>query len=201
MRLYVVDGEYYPSITTVLGRTAPKEKVESLQKWREAIGENEADAILKDAAESGTHLHLLVERFLRGDDLLAEQFSEKVRGGFNSLKSVLKKISNVWGQEVPLYSKDLGIAGRCDCIGVFNGLPSIIDFKTSRKIKRESDIEDYFLQMTAYSIMHNEMFGTDIKDGVIIMSSEFSFPQVFKKDLRFYKENLRNRVNSFYQSL
>jgi genome maintenance exonuclease 1 len=199
MRLYVIDGEYYPSITTVLGKTISKEKMDSLENWKLSIGEENANEIVNEAARNGTNVHLLIERFLMGEDLRPDEFTKEQINGFNSLKINLSKISEVWGQEVPLYTKVLGIAGRCDCIGVYEGRPSIIDFKTSRKIKKEDDIEDYFLQLTAYATMHNEMFSTNIKHGVILMSSALGFPQVFKKELSFYYDKLKNRVNSFYQ--
>ncbi len=199
MRLYVVGENYYPSITTVLGKSAPLEKTESLNKWRDSIGHEEADKITKEAAESGTTVHAIIEKFLKKEPIDRQQYDEKAMKGFLALKVPLSKVSEVWGQEVALFSDTLGIAGRCDCIGIYENKPCIIDFKTSRRIKNEAYINDYFLQLTAYSIMHNEMFGTKIMDGVIIMSSGFGFPQIFKKNLLQYYDSLKNRVYEFYK--
>lgn len=200
MRLYVVGENYYPSITTVLGNTSPAEKIESLNNWRNSIGHEEADKITKEAAESGTTVHAIIEKFLKKEPIDRLQYDEKAMKGFLALKIPLSKVSEVWGQEVALFSEKLGIAGRCDCIGVYENKPCIIDFKTARRLKHEEDINDYFLQLTAYSIMHNEMFGTKIVDGVILMSSGFGFPQIFKKNLVQYYDKLKTRVHQFYKT-
>ena len=201
MRLYVSpSGQYYPSITTILGKTTPPDKQESLDRWRAALG-SKADEITKHAANKGTNVHLLAERFLNGENLNISEFSAEDVSAFNGLKLKLKNITEVWAQEVPLYSDKLQIAGRCDCIGVIHGNASIIDFKTSRKTKSSSQILDYKLQLTAYSVMHNEMFGTDIKHGVILMTSGLGFPQEFKVNLCEYIEPLKDRINKFYDSL
>lgn len=199
MRLYVVGENYYPSITTVLGKSVSQEKVESLNRWRDSIGHAEADRITLEAAESGTAVHAIIEKFLKKEQINKSDYDEKSMKGFLALKVPLSKVSDVWGQEVALFSETLGIAGRCDCVGVYENKPCIIDFKTSRRIKHEDDINDYFLQLTAYSIMHNEMFGTKIVDGVILMSSGFGFPQMFKKNLLQYYDSLKNRVYHFYK--
>jgi len=200
MRLYVVGENYYPSITTVLGNTSPAEKIESLNNWRNSIGHEEADKITKEAAESGTTVHAIIEKFLKKEPIDRLQYDEKAMKGFLALKVPLSRVSEVWGQEVALFSEKLGIAGRCDCIGVYENKPCIIDFKTARRLKHEEDITDYFLQLTAYSIMHNEMFGTKIVDGVILMSSGFGFPQIFKKNLVQYYDKLKTRVHQFYKT-
>ena len=195
-------GKYYPSITTVLSKTTPKEKLESLQNWRDSVGHEEADKISKLATDRGTAVHLLAERYLKKEDLLQENdFSEEEVKMFNGLKLKLNKISEVWGQEVALYSDLLEVAGRCDAIGVYNGVPSIIDFKTSSKIKSDSDIYDYKLQLCAYAVMHNEMFGTDINQGVVLMTSAGGFPQEFIVKLTDYVEALAVRTEEFYEQI
>lgn len=203
MRLYAASKDkYYPSITTVLGKTQSKEKIAALDNWRNAIGADEAERQTQHAATKGTGVHLLIERYLKKEPLIqGDEFSPEMMSGFNCLKLKLDKIDEVWGQEVPLYSNLLAVAGRCDCIGVYKGVPCIIDFKTSRRIKGKDDIEDYYLQLTAYSIMHNELFDTDISQGVILMSSGEGFPQEFRVNLLDYVDKLISRVDQFYNQL
>jgi CRISPR/Cas system-associated exonuclease Cas4 (RecB family) len=201
MRFYETpEGKFYPSITTVLGGTMPAEKQLALKNWQTSLGMDVAQKKTKDAADHGTAVHLLTERYLKKEPL--QQAGENIKfedmAAFNALKLKLKKIEEIWGQEVALYSDILGVAGRTDLIGVYKGKPSIIDFKTSGRIKSEKDIEDYRLQLCAYAIMHNEMFNTDIQDGVILMTSAGGFPQEFNVDLSQYVEKLARRVDEFY---
>lgn len=203
LRVYEnANGRYFPSITTILGQTMPEEKAESLKKWQKALGDL-ATKQTKDAADRGTAVHTLIERYLKKEALVRP--NEIVENSnmmlFNALKLKLDKIEEVWGLEVPLYSETLEVAGRCDCIGVFKGKPCIIDFKTSTRLKDNSKIEDYRLQLTAYAIMHNEMFGTSITDGVILMTSAAGFPQEFNVNLLDYIEPLCVRIQEFYDNL
>lgn len=204
MRFYETpEGKFYPSITTVLGATASPEKERALKSWQASLGINEAQKRTKAAADRGTAVHLLTERYLKKEQLIqpGEHFEQLEINMFNALKLKLNKINEVWGQEVALFSNILEMAGRCDCIGVYNGTPCIIDFKTSGRIKSEKDIEDYRLQLCAYAIMHNEMFGTDITKGIILMTSDTGFPQEFKVDIEDYYEPLAIKVEAFYQKI
>ncbi len=203
MRLYETpNGQFYPSITTVLGNTMSREKAEALEKWYKSLGD-EAAKKSKEAADNGTAVHLLIERHLKGEKLVqpGESFSDKQMAQFNSLKLSLKKIDKVIAQEVALYSDELRVAGRCDCVAVYKGEASIIDFKTSRRLKQSDDIEDYKLQLCAYAMMHNELFQTNIMQGVIIMSSDGGFPQEFVVELFDYVDPLIERINKFYLNL
>lgn len=181
----------------------PEEKAASLEKWRTSLGREKADKVTRDAANNGTQVHKLIERFLKGEELFreGEAFEPLEISGFNALKLKLKKIDELWGLEIALYSDLLAVAGRCDCVGIYKGKPSIIDFKTSMRLKGEKQIEDYKLQICAYSIMHNEMFGTEITDGVILMTSAGGFPQEFIVDLTKYVDPLIARIDEFYQRL
>lgn len=201
MRFYETpEGNYYPSITTVLGKTMSEEKEKSLKSWQMSLGMDAAQKKAKEAADRGTAVHLLAERFIKGEELIqtGEKFDQASITAFNALKIKLKKIKP-WAQEVALYSDTLGVAGRTDLIGVYAGVPAIVDFKTSSRIKSETDIEDYKHQLCAYAIMHNEMFGTDIGAGVILMTSAGGFPQEFRVDLSKYRDALLQRVNTFYK--
>lgn len=204
MRFYETPyKKYYPSITTILGSTQPEEKQKALKNWQNSLGISKAQQVAKQAADKGTAVHLLIERYLKKEELIHkdEKFEPEQINLFNALKLKLNKIDEIWGQEVALYSDLLEVAGRCDCIGVYKGTPSIIDFKTSGRIKSDKDILDYKLQLCAYAIMHNEMHDTNIKHGVILMTSQTGFPQEFNVDLDDYAEELVSRINLFYDQL
>ena len=202
MRLYETpEGKFYPSITTVLGHTMPEEKEKALKNWQTSLGMDAAQKKTKEAADHGTAVHLLIERYLKKEPLKqeGEQFDVKSMTAFNALKLKLNKIEEIWCQEGSLYSDTLGVAGRTDCIGVYKGKPCIIDFKTSGRLKSDKDIEDYKLQLCAYAIMHNEMFDTDINDGVILMTSDGGFPQEFNINLLDHVDALAERTEKFYE--
>lgn len=204
MRFYETsDGKFYPSITTVLGGTIPEEKAASLKKWQNSLGAPLAQKKTQDAADHGTAVHLLAERYLKKEELIqkGDNISQQNIAAFNALKLKLNKVEEIWGQEIALFSDLIGVAGRTDLIGVYKGKPSIIDFKTSSRLKGPKQIEDYRLQLCAYAIMHNEMFNTNIVDGVILMTSDGGFPQEFFVNLNDYVEPLMLRVDEFYQKL
>lgn len=195
-------GIYYPSITTILGHTEPEEKRLSLQRWKDSLGEEEATRVSKAATDRGTNVHLLAERFFKGEDVEAPIDGRPVPpadlASFKALKTKLKAVNEVWGQECALYSEELEVAGRCDFVGVHRSIPSIIDFKTASRVKGHDDIHDYKLQLTFYAQAHNEMFGTSIERGVILMVADTGFPLEFVVDLREFTAPLRERVKSFW---
>lgn len=190
-----------PSITTVLGGTQPPEKKKALSDWANAIGQANAKAHTKRACIRGENVHLMIEQMLRNEDINVPAASDADRKLFVSMKLLLRRITSVYGLEVPLFSKVLGVAGRTDCVGEFAGVPSIIDFKTSGKPKSDKEIEDYWLQCTFYALAHNEMFGTDIRQGVILMGVENGLPLMWKKDLYECITPLANRIEGFYQNM
>lgn len=204
MRFYDLENEkYYPSITTILGNTPTAEKQKSLNDWRNSLGAGKADAITEEARRRGTAVHTLAERYLLGQELeqKGDLFKEDDKKAFNVLKLKLKNIVEVWGQEKVLYSDVLEVAGRCDLICVYKEFPAIVDYKTARRIKNKDEIEDYKLQLAFYSIAHNEMFGTDIKNGIILMVSDGGFPLEFSFKLEEFYEPLIERVEKFYKKL
>jgi CRISPR/Cas system-associated exonuclease Cas4 (RecB family) len=196
----------YPSITTVLGGTEAPEKTASLESWRNSLGKEKAAAFTKKAQDHGTNVHLLAERYLKKEPVDAlingKPVPQTDMAAFNALKLKLDKINVIWGQEVALYSPSLEVAGRCDLAGEFKGVPVIVDFKTASRVKGISDIHDYKLQLLFYATAHNEMFGTDIKEGIILMVSAAGFPQefriVFNDELR---EELKTRVKKYWTSV
>jgi genome maintenance exonuclease 1 len=202
-RVYAIDEErYYPSITTILGQSLPMEKQNVLNAWRARVGNKEADRISKAACDRGTNTHLMLERYLRNEDPRIEDFPQEHSAMFKSLRLELRNINRVYGQEVVLYSDILGVAGRCDLVAEYKGEIAIVDYKTSSRVKSADEIGDYWLQCAAYAIMHNEMFGTNIKKMVILMGVENKLPLIFKRTISDELVlNLIERVNSFYQKL
>jgi CRISPR/Cas system-associated exonuclease Cas4 (RecB family) len=191
-------GMSYPSITTLLGH---KEKP-WLADWRKSLGQDKAAKETKRASERGDAIHKLIEYYLDNKltpDILRKTNPEYV-AGFNQVKLRLNKVNNIRAQEVAIYSDTLGVAGRIDCIGEYDGVLSVVDFKTSTNSKMESMIEDYFLQTTAYAIMWNEITSEPIEDVVIIMSVERSMaPLLFKEKIDKYVKPLLIRINEYYE--
>ena len=179
-RVYVTpNGHTYPSITSVLG-SQPKP---SLDAWRERVGDEEADRIMKESAKLGTAVHDLCERYLSNQNLL--MVNDEARGVFNRFRFLLGNINNIVGLEIPLYSDILKLAGTADCIAEYNGVLSVIDFKTSKRAKKEEWIEDYFIQAFFYSAAFFEMTGAIPEQIVILIAVRESFEvQVFKKPFK-----------------
>lgn len=180
-RLYPTPtGKSHPSITTVLGM-CPKKKA-SLAKWRERVGKDKAQAISTRAATRGTNFHSIVENYLNNcyneGDFKSSPLPLLM---FKNAAPTLNRINKVYLQEAALYSDHLEIAGRVDCIGEFDGIPSIIDFKTSAEEKREEWMEDYYIQETGYGCMFYELYKERIKQLVTIVACEDGNTQVVIK--------------------
>lgn len=186
------DGTRLPSVTTVLGAM----KKEAIMAWRKKVGEDVANAISKKATGRGTNVHTLCERYLNNESL--GNIMPDALEMFLSLKPHLNKINNIHYQEQALWSTQLGMAGRVDCIGEYEGELSVIDFKTSRKIKTVDQIEDYFWQTSAYALMYEELIGTPIDNLVIIMAVEDDKPLIFKQKTENHIEGLVKAIN-FYK--
>ena len=164
------DNKPVPSVTTVLSGTSKSK--DGLVQWRNRVGDEEADRIIKQSTDIGTAVHEAIEKFLNKEDwdnfentsdqILAKNISNKF------IKDALKGITEIWGLEVGLILDNL-YAGTADCVGLYKDIPTLIDFKTAKKIKKRDWIEDYFLQGCAYANAHNVMFGTDIQQIVILM--------------------------------
>lgn len=172
-RLYATpDGFKVPSVTTILEKTKPAEAREALANWRRAVGEAKANQITTEAASRGTRMHTFLERYIKGEELRDSVSNPYAQQSLLMAKKVIdagfKPISEVWGSEVPLYFPEL-YAGTTDCVGVHDNEEAILDFKQTNKPKRIEWIEDYFLQLTAYALAHNEVHGTNIRKGVILM--------------------------------
>jgi len=171
-------GRYYkdsnnnlvPSVTTVLSNTSNKSG--GLMDWRLRVGDEEADRVIKQSTDIGTSVHLAIENYLNNNEWsnfgssYEERISKQITQRF--ISDALKNITEVWGLEVGLILDNL-YAGTADCVGKYSDVPSLIDFKTAKKIKKREWIEDYFLQGCAYANAHNVMFESNIKQIVILM--------------------------------
>ena len=190
--------EAYPSITSVL---SIRQK-EGLLKWRKNVGEEVANHVMVQAANRGTAVHNMVEDYLNNVDLeqvdkYKKQFLPRMM--FNVLKPELSKINNIRLQEAQMFSSDYTVAGRCDCVAEYDGVLSIIDFKTSTKEKNEDWIENYFIQGAAYSEMYKEHFGEEVTQVVILITTEEGTTQVFTKNKVDYLPKLKEAVEDFYK--
>ena len=187
-RLYVApDGSRYPSVTTVLSILSE----DSIREWRNRVGEEVANQISTRAAGRGTLVHSIIEGYLKNED--TTNYLPHIRQSLENIRPILdRSIGKIFGLETALYSRHLGMAGRCDCIAEFDGVPSIIDFKTSRKVKKKEWISNYFAQMSAYAIMFEERSGMPITNTVVIMDVDGHEPLVFKEHRDNYTELLLN---------
>jgi len=191
-RFYVTpDGNSYPSITTVLSL----QDKPGLKKWRDGVGEKEAKRISKESMRIGTAVHQMAEFYLSNYIIKLKNEEKKIVDTFNRLRFLLGNINNIVGVEIPLFSDLLRVAGTTDCIAEYNGQLSVIDFKTSRKPKKEEWIDDYYMQTFAYKLMFEEMTGIEIQQIVILVACVESFDvQVFKKPAKDADEWLEKLV-------
>lgn len=191
------EGNVYPSITTVLSVLG----TEYLDAWRTRIGEDVAREITRKAGERGDHLHAVLESYVKNEELtFPTDPQSKVRIMFNRMKRPLTAFANnIVAQEIPLYSDELKIAGRCDMIGDWKKVLSIIDFKGSTKSKRKDWIQGYFMQATGYSLMFEERTGIQIDTIVILMCSETDFAcQIFEEDRKKFIEPLKDTIKKYH---
>ena len=192
VRYYDIDAVKYPSITSVLNCKPNK----SLEKWREEVGESVADYISEKSADRGTKVHSLIESYIKGErgqvmDLLPNAL-------FRIMQPYIDMIDNVVMLETPLWSNKLKVAGRVDCIAEYNGVLSVIDFKTSSR-SSEKPSSQHMVQASAYAEMYKEHFAEEVTQVVILMVNEEGTIQVFKKNKVDYLPKLKEAVESFYK--
>ena len=191
-RFYVTpEGNKYPSITTVLS----DRNKEGIIKWRESVGNDVANQVMRQAASRGTAVHTLIENYLNNEELSKQAVLHVAL--FVTMKSELDNINNIRIQEGGLYSDKLGVAGRVDCIAEYKGKISVIDFKTSTKEKKEEWVENYFIQGSAYCEMYEERFLQPIEQVVFLIVTEDGAVQTFIKDKRDYLPLLKTAIKEF----
>lgn len=199
------DGSKVPSVTTILDATKPAEKRIALANWKKRVGEAQAQQITTEAASRGTRMHKWLETYVKEGDMGlpgTNPFSKQSHSMANVIvfEGLGKHVTEFWGVEVPVYYSGL-YAGTTDCIGVWKGLPAIMDFKQTNKTKKREWIEDYFLQLAAYALAHNVTHGTDIKQGVILMCSannEYQEFEVSGSDFEMYTHKWLERVEQYH---
>jgi len=195
-RFYVTPTGLFPSITTVLG--ARKEKQKGLAKWRERVGNDVANHIMRTAAGRGTAVHHMCEDFLNNKDVIKEDQKFLPWCLFSQLKPTLEKsINNIYAQECGLWSEKYRVAGRVDCIAEWNGIPSIIDFKTSRSERKDDYNFEYYMQASAYAEMFEERTGIEINQIVILVVTEDGLVQEFVKEKHEYLPHLIETIDMF----
>jgi|TARA_R110000744_G_scaffold66153_3_gene135223 genome maintenance exonuclease 1 len=202
------EGVNLPSITTVLSILSR----DSIAKWRARVGEKEANRISYRASTRGTSVHEICEKYVNNDpdwnkymainpdngEMKMTKRTPDLIDSFLKMKPILdERLTTVYAQEAPLYSTHLGVAGRVDCVGIFDGKLSIIDYKTAMKPKRLDWIKNYFMQESAYAIMWEERTGMPITQLVTIISVDNHEPQVFVEHRDNWVRPLRDTIAQY----
>ena len=198
------DKEKLPSVTTILDQTQSAEKRESLAKWREKVGEDNATRIVDESAARGTAMHEILEKYVLDEGYLDETTVGKQAHNMalQVIQSGLSNVTEYYGTECTLYYPGL-YAGQTDLVGIHKGQNAIIDFKQTNKPKRREWIDDYFMQLSAYAMAHNILFNTQITKGVVMMCSKDNYYQEFViegAEFQKYKHNFLRRVDEYYKN-
>ena len=202
MRKYLFDDEKLPSVTSILQATKSEEDKAALENWKQRVGHKEANKIKTEASSRGTSMHSYIEDFLRGR--INESFFESNEQYKNMAKEIIDKgikgnLEEVYGMETTLrYQQKYG--GTADLVGVYQGKEAIIDFKQANKPKKIDYIQDYFLQLGAYTLAHNIVYKTNITLGVILLCTVDNLFQDFKiegPELQMYQNLFLGRVKKF----
>ena len=180
-RHYEIGTDKLPSVTTILSQTQSEEKKNSLASWQARMGKQNADRIRDISAMRGTVMHTYLEGYINNKPHLDITAIGQEAGKMANIvvESGLGDLEEVWGSEVTLYYPGL-YAGQTDVVGIYNGRESIIDFKQTNKPKQREWIEDYFVQLAAYAMAHNQVYDTKIQSGIILMCSKDGFFQKFE---------------------
>ena len=204
-RHYDIGNTKLPSVTTILSACQSDEKRQSLADWKARMGDKAADEVRDTAAARGTAMHTYLEHYLDGTgykDLTplgrqAEVMANKI------IESGLGDLEELWGLETTLYYPDL-YAGATDVVGVYGGQPAIIDFKQSNKPKRREWILDYFEQLGAYAMAHNQVYGTKIQSGIVLMcTKDFMFQkfEVSGREFVGHQHAFLRKVDQYYKNV
>jgi hypothetical protein len=210
-RYLLPDGSRVPSVTTILDKTKPEESRRALAAWRDRVGHARAQEITTEAANRGTRMHSYLDEYIKNNNMSKFPSNPYAQTSwFMAAQIILEgfpKVEEFWGMEVSVYYEGL-YAGTTDCVGIWKGKPAIIDFKQSNRIKERDDIPDYFMQLAAYANAHNNMFGTDIKSGVILMcikpktnqdTPEYREFEILEDQFEYWSNQWSNRVEEFYR--
>lgn len=199
-RHYIIPTEggdvAYPSITSILSWFSAK----GIKEWRKRVGEKEANRISTQASRRGTNVHKIIEDYIAGKEDYQSNLMPIHIEDFNKIKSELdQNLNNIRGLEVALFSHKLRCAGRSDCIAEWKGQPSILDWKTSRKVKKREHIQDYFVQGTFYATAWEEMTGEKIENIVIVMAPTDHDVLVFEEKVEDWYPLTEQRIDQWYR--
>jgi len=205
VRKYSIGQEKLPSVTTIISSTQDADKTANLAKWKLKVGDVEAERIKNTAALRGTAMHTYLEHYVKGGNVLdlTDLGREAKSMGEIIIKKGLPDMDEVWGVETTLFYPGL-YAGQTDMCGVYQGRESIIDFKQSNKPKRAEWIGDYKLQLAAYATAHDQVYGTSIEQGVILMCTPDNFFQRFivnGSEFREYKWRWLQKISDYYVAI
>ena len=196
-RIYTTPtGEKYKSITTVLSH----HNKEAIMEWRQNVGEEYADKVSKKAADRGTKVHKICEDYINNEttEFKLKMLMPDLKELFFKIRPKIdENLGDVYSQEQALYSHKLRTAGRVDLIGYWNGKLSVIDFKTSTKQKEEENIQNYFMQCTAYALMFSELTGIWIDDIVVLIATEEGPSQMFERQIHDYRKPLMQYIDKY----
>ena len=194
------DGETLPSVTTILGAT---KDMTALNEWKKRVGEAKAQQIVTEAAGVGTAMHSNLERFIAG--IQRQPGNNPVHVQANKMADViiengLKDVNEVWAMEQSLYFPGL-YSGTTDLVGVYKGNPSVMDYKQTNKPKKEEWIDDYKIQLVAYTLAHNEVYGTTIREGHVFMCSrDLQYQQfdLWPDEFTYWENKWLDKVQEYY---
>ena len=195
-------GAPVASVTTILGETKDKTH---LIEWRKRVGEKKAQEITTEAAGVGTRMHHYLEKYVETGEWPSagsNPYAQQAHMMATKIKvHAMDDVDEIWGSEVPLYVPNI-YAGTTDLVGVYKSQPCIMDFKQTNKPKKLEWVEDYFLQLTAYAIAHNEVHGTDIREGHIFMCSragEYQQFDLWPDEFAEWEQEWWNRCKQYYE--
>ena len=203
-RHYEIGNDKLPSVTTILSQTQSDEKRKSLANWQARVGQHRADRIRDLSAMRGTSMHTYLEGYIKNQrhlDLTALG-QEAGRMADVIIGSGLGELEEVWGTEVTIHYPGL-YAGQTDVVGIYNGRESIIDFKQTNKPKQREWIDDYFTQLAAYAMAHNQVYDTKIQSGIILMCSKdgsFQKFEVSDKEFQGCMHTFLKKVDQYYEN-
>ena len=196
-RVYTTpEGNKYKSITTVLSHYGKQ----AIYEWRQSVGEERANEISRKAANRGTKVHKICEDYLNNEitELKMQMLMPDLKELFFKIRPMIdENVGKIYSQEQALYSDEFKIAGRVDLIAEWNGKLAVIDFKTSTKQKEEENIQNYFMQCTAYALMFAERTGMWIDDIVVLIATEEGPAQVFERQIHDYRQPLIEMIDKY----
>lgn len=198
------DGEKLPSVTTILEATKSQESKNALMQWRKRVGEQKAKEITTEAASRGTRMHKFIEDYIK-NGVISEPGSnpysiQSHKMATNIIQQGLIHCNEYWGTEISLFYPKV-YAGTTDLAGIHNGAEAIMDHKQTNKLKKKEWIDDYFIQLCAYALAHNELYGTNIQKGVIFMCSADNVYQEFiieGNEFKSWADRWYGRLEEYY---